>query len=77
MIRKAFLLLLTLSAVAGLVYAQQTGGTINESEITGEAAGGMEVEAPVQALTQTGGTMTGGTMTGGAMTGGTMTGGSN
>ena len=44
------------------------GGTVNDQEISGDAAGGMDVEAPVEALT--GGMMTGGMMTGGMMTGG-------
>jgi len=43
------------------------GGTVNDMEISGEAAGGMPVEAPVEALEQTGGMMTGGMMTGGAV----------
>lgn len=73
MIKKAFLLLLTLSAVVGLVYAQQTGGTVTDQEITTDTTNDIEVtetEVSVQELVQTGGSMTGGTMTGGTMTGG-------
>ena len=47
-----------------------SGGSVNDQEISGDAAGGMDVEAPVEALT--GGMMTGGMMTGGMMSGGSM-----
>lgn len=36
------------------------GGVVNDREISGAAAGGMPVEAPVQALTQSGGVAQGG-----------------
>ncbi len=47
-----------------------SGGTVNDQEISGDAADGMAVEAPVQALS--GGMMSGGGMSGGMMSGGGM-----
>lgn len=75
---KRTVLLLGCLLTLGIVSAQEgdtsggtmtggAGGTVNDMEIGGEAAGGMPVEAPVEALEQSGGMMTGGMMTGGAM----------
>ena len=47
-----------------------SGGSVNGQEISGAGAGGMPVEAPVQATTQSGGMMSGGMMSGGMMSGG-------
>lgn len=66
--------LLALGAVSAqddtMTGGMMSGGSVNDQEISGDAASGMDVEAPVQALS--GGMMTGGMMTGGMMSGGSM-----
>ena len=47
-----------------------SGGSVGGMEISGSGAPGMPVQAPVNALTQSGGMMSGGMMSGGSMSGG-------
>lgn len=73
-------LLLGLLLTLGVVLAQSmsggdmsggmaSGGSVTNQEISGEGASGMPVEAPVDALAQSGGMMSGGMMSGGSMMG--------
>ncbi len=71
--KRSFLLigLLTLGVAAAqdMSGGMTSGGSVNDMEISGDAADGMAIEAPVNALTQSGGMMSGGMMSGGSMMG--------
>lgn len=63
------LLMLGVAAAQDMSGGMTSGGSVNDMEISGDAADGMAIEAPVNALTQSGGMMSGGMMSGGSMMG--------